>query len=270
MSHRLKRLVIVSSLAFAPLLAHAGCSRPLNVPVAPMGITITVEGSHVGGIFPDMLRAEGKAAGCDFNWTVAPRARVEVLFEAGQVDLMLSSTRTAKRDQVGIFVPMVATRASLISLDPKRKPITTLAELLERRELRVALVRGFDYGEAYNAALQKLAAQNRLVLDSNTTKVARLLYEGVADVTIMTAIGMAGAITSEERLKGMMEKLRVETLDELPWTETGIYISRTTVSADDAAIVEKMITSISKKKTLWDAYKRYYPTPLLVESIRLP
>lgn len=251
-------------------LSHAGCSRPINVPVAPMGITITIEGNHVGGIFPDMLRAEGKLAGCTFDWTIAPRARVEAMFEAGQVDMMLSSTRTAKREQVGLFVPLVATRATIISLDHRRPAIKSFADLLARRDLRVALVRGYDYGEAYNDALEKLAAQNRLILESNAPRVARLLHEGVADLTIMTAVGMAGAITGDERLSGMMEKLRLEPLEELPWSETGIYISRTTVSPADAAIIEKMIASIGRKKTLWEAYKRFYPMHLLTESIRLP
>lgn len=253
-----------------PAIAAADCSRVLNVPVGPMGITITVDSGTVGGIFPDMLRAGGKAAGCEFNWTVAPRARVEAMFEAGQVDLLLSASRTPKRDQVGLFVPLVATRATLISIDHKRPAIRSLAELLLHRELRVALVRGYDYGDDYNAVVQKLTEQNRVIFESNAAKVARLVNEGVADVTIMTAVGMAGAITSDERLKGMMEKVRVEPLEELPWAETGIYISRQTVAPEDVAQVEKIIVALGKKKTLWEAYKRYYPASMLAESIRLP
>jgi polar amino acid transport system substrate-binding protein len=272
MSSCLKRLALAAGLLLVgPGMANAACSRALNVPVGPMGITITVDSANqIGGIFPDMLRAAGAAAGCEFTWSVAPRARVEAMFEAGQVDLLLAASRTAKREQIGIFVPMVATRATMLSIDAKRPPVRSIAELLARRELRVALVRGYDYGEAYNAAVQKLGEQNRLILDSTAGKVARLINEGVADVTIMTAVGMAGAITADERLAGMMDKLRVEPLEELPWGEMGIYISRQTVSPDDAAQVEKIIVSLGKKKTLWEAYKRYYPAGLLVESIRLP
>jgi polar amino acid transport system substrate-binding protein len=257
-------------LLLVPSVAEGACTRALNVPVGEMGITITVDGGKVGGIFPDMMRAAGQAEGCDFNWLGAPRARLEAMFEAGQSDLLLASSRTPRRDQFGYFVPMVATRATLISIDAKRAPVRSLAELLARRELRVAVVRGYDYGDAYNAALQKLAEQNRLIYDTNAPRVARLIHEGIADVTIMTGIGMAGAITSDDRLKGMMEKLRLESLEEIGWTDTGVYISKLTVGPQDTAVIEKMIQTLTKKRTLWDAYKRYYPPALLVESIRLP
>ncbi len=253
-----------------PVAAWAGCSRTILVPVSPLGITVTVDAQGVGGVFPDMLRAAGTAAGCEFNWMVAPRARIEAMFEAGQSDILLAASRSPKRDLVGTYVPMVGTRATLISIDPKRAPVTSLAELLKRKELRVALVRGYDFGEAYQVLVQKLAEQNRLILEASSTKVARLIHEGIADVTVMTSVGMAGAITTDERLKGMMDKLRVEPMDEIPWSDTGVYISKTTVSAEDREALEKIIATVTRKRTLWDAYKRHYPANVLAEGIRLP
>ncbi len=206
------RLVLTLLLAL-PLAARAGCSRTIIVPVSPLGITVTVDANGVGGVFPDMLRAAGTAAGCEFNWLVAPRARIEAMFEAGQSDMLLAASRSPKRDLLGTYVPMVGTRATLISIDSKRAPVHSLAQLLKRTELRVALVRGYDFGEAYQMLVQKLGEQNRLILEASSSKVARLINEGIADVTVMTSVGMAGAITTDERLKGMMEKLRVEAMD---------------------------------------------------------
>jgi polar amino acid transport system substrate-binding protein len=262
--------VAIVVLAALPAAAWGACSRSILVPVSPLGITITVDGQTVGGIFPDMLRSAGTAAGCEFSWLVAPRARIEAMFEAGQSDMLLAASRSPKRDLIGTYVPMVGTRATLISIDPKRAPVGSLAELLKRKELRVALVRGYDFGEAYQMLVQKLGEQNRLILESSSTKVARLINEGIADVTIMTSVGMAGTVFMDERLKGMMEKLRVEPLEELPWSDTGVYISKTTVSVEDREVLEKIITTVTRKKTLWDAYRRHYPPNVLSEGIRLP
>ncbi len=262
--------IAFSVLLLLPVSALAGCSRPILVPVSPLGITVTVDAHGVGGVFPDILRAAGAAAGCEFSWTVAPRARIEAMFEAGQSDILLAASRSPKRDQFGTYVPMVGTRATLISIDARRAPVGSIAELLRRKELRVALVRGYDFGEPYQLLVQKLGEQNRLILEASSSKVARLIHEGIADVTIMTSVGMAGAITTDDRLKGMMEKLRVEGLDEIPWSDTGVYISKTTVSAEDREVLEKIIATVTKKKTLWDAYKRHYPANVLVEGIRLP
>jgi polar amino acid transport system substrate-binding protein len=269
MPFNLRHIALVFLLAL-PAMAWGGCSRTILVPVSPLGITVTVDGQNVGGIFPDMLRAAGTAAGCEFNWVVAPRARIEAMFEAGQSDVLLAASRSPKRDLIGTYVPMVATRATLISIDPKRAPVGSIAELLKRKELRVALVRGYDFGDAYQMLVQKLGEQNRLIFEASSTKVARLINEGMADVTIMTSVGMAGTIYMDDRLKGMMEKLRVEALDELPWSDTGAYISKTTISENDREILERIVITVSKKKTLWDAYKRLYPANVLAEGIRLP
>lgn len=264
------RRIALWFLLALPAMAWGACSRAILVPVSPLGITITVDGQNVGGIFPDMLRAAGAAAGCDFNWLVAPRARIEAMFEAGQSDVLLAASRSPKRDLIGTYVPMVGTRATLISIDPKRAPVSSIAELLKRKELRVALVRGYDFGDAYQMLVQKLGEQNRLIFEASSTKVARLINEGMADVTIMTTVGMAGTILMDERLKGMMEKLRIEALDELPWSDTGVYISKTTISENDREMLERIVTAVSKKKTLWEAYRRHYPANVLAEGIRLP
>lgn len=269
MPFRCVRLVLAAVLSL-PLATWAACSRPIVVPVSPLGITITVDANGVGGVFPDMLRAAGTAAGCEFSWVVAPRARIEAMFEAGQSDLLLAASRSPKRDAVGTYIPMVGTRATLISIDAKRAPVTSVAELLKRRELRVALVRGYDFGDVYQTLVQKLGEQNRLILETNSAKVARLINEGIADVTIMTSVGMAGTIATDERLKGMMDKLRIEGLEELPWSDTGVYISRLTVSDSDREVLEKIVAAVTRKRTLWDAYKRHYPANVLVEGIRLP
>jgi polar amino acid transport system substrate-binding protein len=73
------------------------------------------------------------------------------MFEAGKADLLIPASSTPRRDQHGLFIPMLGNRPLLISLQGTRAPINTMQDLIERRELRVALVRGYDYGASYQA-----------------------------------------------------------------------------------------------------------------------
>ena len=222
----LKRAIcLAAALALSPA-AMAACSRPIMVPVATSGIAVTLEDGQVRGIYPDLMRSAGSKAGCEFQFTAVPRARQVALFESGKADLLLPASPTAPRDQLGVFVPMISHRTMIISVAGRQPPLGSLREVLERRALRVAVVRGFDYGEPYSALIKELNQQGRLFMEVDVRAVARLLQAGSADVTIMGPTLIAEAIEHEPRVKGLLEKLRFDAVAEMPWHPSGVYISR--------------------------------------------
>lgn len=249
--------------------AHSACSRPILIAVAGLGLTITTTGSEVGGIVPDLLRKMGHAAGCEFKFIPTPRARAEAMFAAGQSDLLLTATHTPTRDKLGKFIPLLDTRAMLIHSPTGKINVHSLQELLSQRELQVVLVRGFDYGDAYQDLVKKLATEKRLILVPDPVNVARMLDARMADVTIMLPMVMAGAIADDPRLKGMMDNLQIEPLEELPWGEGGSYVSTLSLSAGDQAELAKLLGDMSHSKLLWDAYRSHYPANFLEGSLRL-
>eukprot|EP01137_Pigoraptor_chileana_P009308 Opistho-2@57344 len=220
----LSYLLLTLTLLLAATPARAQCSRALNVPVAPIGLSVTTVGEAVGGVYPELLRGLAGKDGCNMNFTVVPRARLELMFESGRADLLVPATRTPRRDEHGVFVPMVSSRALLISLlSDTRPPVQSLGELLEqRRELRVVVVRGFDYGDAYQALVRELGQQGRLLQAADPISVARMLNSGMADLTIMASTIMTGALQGDARVRFMLDRLRYEPVEELPWGESGI------------------------------------------------
>lgn len=254
----------------SPLAANAACSRIMRIPVSPSGMTIRINNDDVGGMMPDLLRKFGKPIGCDWLFTPAPRARVEAMFEAGQGDLMLGSTRSARRDELGHFIPLVSTRATLVWLGNSFAPVRSLAELQRRTELRVALVRGQEYGEEFNAMVQVLTAQKRLIYESNPVNVARLIDGGLADLSIMTPIAMAGMMGQDPRYAAWVPLIHIAPVDELPWSDTGVYVSKGAVNAADRATLEKMFVAMVKSGDLWEQLKAHYPAELLRESVKIP
>lgn len=255
-------------LLAAALPARADCSRDILVPVSSTGVSVIVGNGTFSGIYPDLFRSLGPRAGCHFTFTAVPRARQEMLFETGKADLLLPATRTPARDLHGIFVPMVGHRALLISLQSQRPQIANAQDLLERRDLRVAVVRGFDYGDAYQAIVKELARQGRLFTEVDATAVARLLLAGAVDTTIMGPTILAGAINREPRLNGMLERLRLESIPELPWQQTGVYVSRHSLSADDRATLLELLERAAKSNAVMDGFQRYHRPEILSESVR--
>lgn len=259
-------LLALPCAALAP--AWAGCSRPIAAPSAPNGLSVVVRNDEVSGIFPELLNSIGEQAGCTFVWSVVPRARLEAMFENGSADILMPATASARRDRLGTFVPMLETRAFLVSLAGNRAPVASMAQLLERRELRVALVRGFDYGAPYLDMSGKLAEQKRLLLESTPTNVLRLLNDGIADAVILTPVAVWGAIRTDARIEGLDGRLRFEALPELPWIRSGIYLSHKSLGAADRAILEKALHASTRAGALMQAYKRTYPPAMLADGTR--
>ena len=265
----MRRRIIAALAAFGIVgAASAGqCSRDIAVPVSASGASVIVDGEHVKGIYPDMLRGLKTKSGCNFVFTVVPRARQVAMFKAGQADILAPASPTPERDQIGTFVPMVGHRAMLISMAGNRAPITSAQDLLERRELRVAVVRGFDYGKQYTALINELGKQGRLFIEVDVIAVARLLHAGSADVTIMGPTLMAGAIRREPRVHGMQDKLRTEAIPELPWTASGVYISNT-LKPEDQAVLREMLEKVGKSNQVMESYLRYFRPDVLADSVR--
>lgn len=263
----LRALLISTLCALATSAAQAGCSRPMNVPVSATGLSVIIADNKITGIYPELLRALTKE-GCEFILVPVPRARQELLFETGKADLLVPAVKTPRRDEHGIFVPLTRSRATVISQDTRRPPFKSMYDLIERKDVRVVLVRGFDYGVAYQEMIEVLQRQNRLVLESDPLAVARVLKANPGEVTIMAPVILVGAMQNDARVSDMVDKLRFDPIAELPWGDNGLYISKNSLSQEDSATLLALLNRPTVASTLWKSFQTYYPASVLKESIR--
>lgn len=264
----LRTLLTASVCALSSLAAQADCSRPMQVPMSSTGQSVIITEGAISGIYPELLRSLGGKDGCEFILVPVPRARQELLFETGKADLLVPAVKTPRRDEHGIFVPLTRSRATVISQDTRRPPFKSMYDLIERKDVRVVLVRGFDYGVAYQEMIEVLQRQNRLVLESDPLAVARVLKANPGDVTIMAPVILVGAMQNDARVSDMVDKLRFDPIAELPWGDNGLYISKNSLSQEDSATLLALLNRPTVAGTLWKSFQTYYPASVLKESIR--
>jgi len=249
--------------------AQAGCSRPLKVPVAAIGFAVTVNGDQVGGIYPDLLRAEAARVGCTIDFEVVPRARQEMLFSTGGADLLVPARRSVRRDEDGIFVPMIRSRAVLMTMASRQLHLRSLAELLAQEHLRVGVVRGYDYDTTYLTLVQRLTERKRLLEATDPSSLARMLDAGTVDIAIVTPLAVVGALRDDAKLRPLLDKLHSEPLDELSWGESGGYVTRhAALSEADRQVALQMLDHIGRSGAAWRAFQRSFPGPDLKDSVR--
>lgn len=244
--------------------AYAACSRVMNVPVAGIGYSVIVT-DGVRGVYPDILSGD---SACRFQFSVVPRARLEALFEAGKADLLIPASKTPRRDELGIFVPLVQSRAMLIATNQFQGKINHLQDIVNNPQVRVALVRGFDYGQHYQSLLKELERQGRLQLETDALAVGRALNAGLADVSVMAPSILVAATEADGRCQGLQQKLRFVALPEFPWGHSGVYISRQAVSAADQQAIQEMLQEKVRSGRVWSSFQRYYRPEVLDGSIR--
>lgn len=57
--------------------AQAGCSRPINVPMAPIGLSVSFDDGQAQGVYPTLLREVAASSQCKFDVQKVPRARLQ-------------------------------------------------------------------------------------------------------------------------------------------------------------------------------------------------
>lgn len=252
----------------APATVSAACSRPINVPMSPTGLSVIEYAGELNGIYPEVLTSLSSKEDCEFKLSLVPRARQEFLFENGQADMLLPATRTPRRDQSGIFVTLLRSRATLISIDTRLPPVQSLRELLEQGKSRVVVVRGFDYGEAYQQFLVAMQKSGRIVLEADPLSAARVLKFGGADYALMAPTIFGGALALDNRVSDLATRLRMEAVTEIPWGDNGLYLSKKALSPEDFASLKEMFEKLARSGTLWKAFQRYYRSDVLKEGIK--
>ena len=229
---------------------------------------VVVDDKVVGGIYPEILQGIQRKDTCTFSIKAVPRARLEYLFESGAADVLIPASKTPERDAVGVFVPLIYNRATLVSLDTVRKPITTAQELIDSPDLKVVLVRGFAYGAAYDDLVRELSRQGRVQYEVDPLSVARVLKNGSAHLTIMAPSILAGAVQGDDRVRDMADKLRFEPIRELPWGDSGAYVSRTSLGEQDQKELVALLEHAARSGAVWRGFQKYYSPKVLKESIR--
>lgn len=247
---------------------QATCTRPIEVPMAPIGLSVGFDGERAAGIYPTLLRELASSARCEFVVRKVPRARLLRMFETGQADLLMPASASPARDADGEFVPLIQVRASLLTLAGDRPPPRSLAELLALPDYKLAVVRGFSFGSAYDNAISVMRSQKRLVEEADAAGVARALRMGMAHATVMTASIFIGTLVGEPELSPLVKQLKVEPLEELTWSESGIYLSRHSLREPDRRTLRAAFTQSARSGRVWQLFNDIHPPGSLGESIR--
>jgi polar amino acid transport system substrate-binding protein len=238
------RLALLACLACADASALAGCSRAITVPVSPMGSDIIIDEQHkVTGVLPELLAELTARTGCRFTLLPVPRMRALSMFADGKVDLLPAVVQTAERDKAGQFIAFTSARVAAVGL---RDKAIMVDEQLDG-SYSVNVVRGYDYGPAYLALLDKLRRQHRLEEVVDPLTAVRKLSMGRAGLVLIAP----GALVDAVMQTGMDQQLQARPLTTIPPFLAGIYLARHGLPEPDRQLLATALAEPSLQQKYW-------------------
>ncbi|APW44500.1 hypothetical protein [Rhodoferax saidenbachensis] len=263
--HLLPRLALCAALLGAGCGAGAACSRPIVVPVSSIGVVMVVDGERVSGVYPEVLRDLSEKSGCVFQFQVYPRARSDqMFFDAGTMDVTLPASFVAERAQIATFVPLVKILPTLVSLKPLAADVVSVKQLLENKALRGAVVRGFTFGKEYQALVDTLDKEGRLDMANDISTVARMLVAARVDFTVVPPHLLRAALANDAKGAVWLGQVKSQPLEGLPRIDSGVYISRRSLSEADQEALRVLFTAAARDELFVKGHLKYYPA----EAIR--
>jgi len=261
--HR-EKLALLLCAGLAAVHAHAGCTRVIDVPVSPAGRLVFVEDEHVAGVLPELLRERGALVGCEFRFSVVPRARAaRTVFEEHSGDAYLPALRTPERDKTHLFVPLSRQSIAIATLRTHGPVPVDMPRLQADKSLRGIFVRGYYFGPAYGDFVDQLVAERRGDVVPDIETLSRMLKAGRADFTLLPFVTGQGALDLAPRMPLAQSAFRIEPMEGLPLMENGLYLSRRNLDPTDLALLTQMFERAVADGSVRRAYLRHYPSEIV-------
>lgn len=191
------RRLLTALLLCAPLLAQAGCKRPLRVPFEDWRpYSFMADGRHTG-LETELLAAVAREAGCEVQYVRdVPRDRRLPMLLAGELDLLIAATprpdaawytRPYREESLGVFMRAGEARAEVRTLDELLR--ARLRLVTHRGPATVPIIQEFNarhlltWFEAYAQGVQLMQRRKGDVLLGD--RVAIVFAARTADVPLV-------------------------------------------------------------------------------------
>ncbi|UTH76225.1 ABC transporter substrate-binding protein [Chromobacterium sp. IIBBL 290-4] len=245
-----KTLLLLLAIACAPCRAEPLAERPaLSIGFYEAGL----EYSDGKGIDADVIDELARRGGYVFLRQDMPRARIWSQLAGGKLAMATSGVETAERGRFAEFIPYIAQSNRALTLDGR---YPTPASLLADPAARVAVVRGFAYGNPYDGLIARLRARGAVTEVPDTQSLFLMLARGHAQLVISIPVFYLKYLKEN----GLEERVRIyDWQTQQPPVLGCLVLSKTLLAATERAQLRKLVAQMKQDGTLRRIFSRYLP-----------
>lgn len=207
------------------------------------------------GIDKDVVEELARRSGCVFETSLDSRVRIWSRLTQGTLDMSTSGVITPEREKIFNFVPYVVSRNYLVTRIELAKRVNSLKAFSADPSLRLAVVKSYKHGTAFDAWIDQLRAQQRVDEYSDAEVVARVFAVGRADAFLSQPITWGPLLEKA----GLTDKVRM--LDVVPAENfiAGLILANGKVRPEDANRMRKAMRSMINDGTAERIFARHVP-----------
>ncbi len=205
------------------------------------------------GIDKDVVEELAKRTGCELRTTLDSRVRIWLHLAEGSLDMTTSGIPTPEREQFARFIIYFQTRNHLLMSNELATRIDSLRTFYGDPKLRLAVVKSFKHGKAFESWIDSLRVQGRVDEYVDAEAVARAFAQGRADAFLSLPVAW-GPLLKRNQLEGKVSFLDLAPDDRVPH---GLVLSRKRVPDAVAERLRKGIEAMRDDGTLERIYRTY-------------
>ena len=205
------------------------------------------------GIDKEVVDELARRTGCSFDTSVDSRVRIWAGLSGATLDMSVSTIRLPEREKIGRFVPYLAGRNYVLLRKDLSATIHSMDDFLAAPQYKIAVIKTYRHGPAYEAWLATLRAQGRVYETPDHLSMMRLFKVGRVQA-VMANPTTWYPLVKQERLAG--------TYSVMDWAPhenivSGLILSRQTVDAATVARFSQAIRAMREDGTLRRIFERH-------------
>jgi polar amino acid transport system substrate-binding protein len=203
------------------------------------------------GISKDFIIELFKRMDLKYEFKVMPRARISSMIEEGSLPMSVQSVRTPEREKYAWFVPYFAEKNEV--LVRKTANISSEADLLNSKNIKVGIVRGYYYGQYYMDLIEKLKKKRIIVETKDIDELFKLLKEDWIQVTF----------NNPSSYLYYLEKNAIDDIEVIDFDPAGppllrcLMLSKKHFNEEHVKKFEKVINEMNEDGTLYKIFRRH-------------
>lgn len=215
------------------------------------------------GIDQDILDSLSLRTNCQFKLRIESQARIWTQIREGSLDMSMSSIKTIEREEWATSIPYFSSRNYALVSTTLSANEQTAVGFLANKDLKMAVIKGFQHGRQYNDFIASLRHQNRIYEVADFASLLKLLQ--VKRVHAILLIPTSFLDLSRQKQLPDATALR----DWYPNDAfiAGLYISRKTVSPQAVHILQQALGAMQADGSLERILARYVGDKLAKEML---
>lgn len=205
------------------------------------------------GIDKDVVDELARRLGCSLDVTVDSRVRIWAGLANGNVDMSVSAIPLPEREKIGRFVPYMIDRNFVLLHKQLGNRLRGMDSFLADPQYKIAVVKSYKHGPAYEAWLTRLRAQGRVFETPDYRSMMRLFKLGRVDAVMATPTSWY-PLVQQEQLGG--------TYSVMDWAPhenmvSGLVLSRRNVDEATVARFSQAVRAMRDDGTLRRIFERH-------------